>query len=92
MTKYTYDLELERVITRVKEKNYTKVMIQLPDGLKTRAQEIVDTIQKETGALVAIYPATCFGACDTPVGLDKIGVDLFVQWGHNRFRKKEGWG
>lgn len=88
----TYDLELERVIAKVKEKGYTKVMIQLPDGLKTRAKDIVDAIREETGAFVAIYPATCFGACDTPEGVDKLGIDLFVQWGHNRFNRVEGWG
>jgi 2-(3-amino-3-carboxypropyl)histidine synthase len=32
-----------------------------------------------------IWFGTCFGACDTPVGLEKIKpkIDLIVQFGHN---------
>lgn len=45
-----FDLELDRVLEKIKEKNYKNVMIQLPDGLKPRAQEIIDRIEEETGA------------------------------------------
>jgi diphthamide biosynthesis enzyme Dph1/Dph2-like protein len=86
-----YELELNKVIDRVRQNNYKTVMIQLPDGLKPRAKEIVDTIRNETGAEVIVWMASCYGACDLPFGLDQLKVDLFIQWGHNRFNRIEGW-
>jgi 2-(3-amino-3-carboxypropyl)histidine synthase len=86
-----YDLELDKVVEKIKEKKYKTVMIQLPDGLKPKAGEIVDTIREKTGAEVLIWMASCFGACDAPYGIDKLGVDLFIQWGHNKFNRVEGW-
>ncbi|HII17216.1 TPA: hypothetical protein HA361_04845 [Candidatus Woesearchaeota archaeon] len=88
----SYDLELEKAIACVKEKGYKTVLIQLPDGLKPRAKEIVDALRKETGAEVLVWLGACYGACDIPHGLSQLGVELLVQWGHNVFRKKStGW-
>ena len=92
MTQPTYVLELEKVTQRIKEKGHKMVMIQLPDGLKERANEIVDTIRKETGAEVVIWMSSCYGACDLPFGLNQLQIDMFIQWGHNRFNRVEGWG
>jgi len=87
----SYDLELGRVISRIEEKGHKRVMIQLPEGLKTSAKEIVDTIQEITGAEVIIWSGSCFGACDIPAGIEQLGIELYLQWGHNVFRKTEGW-
>lgn len=87
----SYDLELQKAIDKIKEKNYKLVMIQLPDGIKPEAKEIVDKIQGETDSKVIIWAGSCFGACDTPMGIEKLKVDLFLQWGHNFFNKIEGW-
>lgn len=81
----TYDLEIERVVKVVNEQKAKNVCIQLPDGLKDKAIEISNEIERKTGANVLIYMASCWGACDTPVGLETIGVDLLVQWGHSDF-------
>jgi 2-(3-amino-3-carboxypropyl)histidine synthase len=86
-----YDLELERVIERIRNNGYKTVMIQLPDGLKPHAKFIVDELRENTGVDVIIWMASCFGACDVPTGLQQLKVDLFVQWGHNRFNRVEGW-
>jgi len=83
-----YDLELNKVISRIKEKNHKRVLIQLADGLKPEAKAIVDEIKKETQAEVLIYSGTCFGACDLPLGLQQLNIDLVVQFGHNRFVKE----
>ena len=86
-----YELELDKLIKRIKEKKHKIVMIQLPDGLKPRAGEIVDTLRRETDAEAIVWMASCYGACDMPYGLESLNVDLFVQWGHNRFNRIEGW-
>ena len=87
-----FDLELEKVIAEVKAKKKKKVLIQLPDGLKTRAQEIVDRIEKETSASAFIWYSSCFGACDLPLGLETLGIDFLVGFGHNQYHYgRDGW-
>lgn len=81
-----YDIELEKVIERIKQDNAKMVCVQLPDGLKPRAKEIQDTIKKNTNADVIIWMGSCYGACDVPLQVERLGVDLLVQWGHSTWR------
>ena len=78
-----YDLELERAIKEIRKNNHKSVCIQLPDGLKLRATEIADYIEKNTNARVVIWLESCFGACD----ILPIDVDLLIQWGHSEWEK-----
>ena len=80
-----YDLELEKVINRIKEEKAKLVCIQLPDGLKSQADYIQKKIKEETKANVLIWLGTNFGACDVPHGLNKLNVDLLISFGHNLF-------
>lgn len=80
-----YNLELEKAISEIRKSKAKKVCIQLPDGLKPRAREIADELHDKTGAEILIWMGTCFGACDTPLGLERIGVDLLIQWGHTEW-------
>lgn len=90
MSLYTPDIE--KAVAEVKESKAKKVCIQLPDGMKPYAKEIADEIEKKTDAKVLIWLGSNFGACDIPLGLNMMGVDLLISWGHNRFHKKpEGW-
>ncbi|MBI3032935.1 diphthamide synthesis protein [Candidatus Woesearchaeota archaeon] len=82
----TYDLELNRVIEKIKETQAKTVCIQLPDGLKPRAEEIQDAIHAATSAELLIWEGSNYGACDFPLELSKIGVDLLVAWGHSEWR------
>ena len=77
-----YDLELERVIREIKKIKAKKVCIQLPDGLKDKAVEIVNFIEKNTSAECLIWLETCYGACDIP---QLKNVDLLIQFGHSNF-------
>lgn len=88
----TYDLEINNMIERIKEKNHKTVLLQLADGLKPQSKDIVDKIREETGAEVLVWFGSCFGACDTPLGLQQFEIDLIVHFGHNVFKKNpEGW-
>lgn len=78
-----YNLELSKAIKEIKKQKAKTVCIQLPDGLKPKAKEIADKIEKETNAKVLIWAGSCFGACDIPDLKDK--VDLLIQWGHSRW-------
>ena len=81
-----YALEIDRITDRINRLKAKKVCIQLPDGLKPKAEEIQKEIEKRTKATVLIWAGSCFGACDTPQGLEKLGVDLLVQFGHSEWR------
>ncbi len=79
-----YNLELNKAISSIKNSKAKRVCIQLPEGLKPKAKEIVDKLEKETSAKVVIWMGSCFGACDVPKLED---VDLLIQWGHSEFKK-----
>jgi len=77
-----YDLELNRVIKEIKKNEAKTVCIQLADGLKPKAKEIQEKIEKETNAVILIWADSCFGACDIP----KIDADLLIQFGHSEWK------
>ena len=77
-----YDLELGNVVKKIKAEKARVVCIQLPDGLKPKAAEIQDAIEKNTDARVIIWAGSCYGGCDIP-DLSKLRVDLLIQWGHS---------
>ncbi|MBR9691028.1 hypothetical protein GOV08_05075 [Candidatus Woesearchaeota archaeon] len=82
-----YNLELKKAINEIKKNNSKKILLQLPDGLKPKAKEIQEKIQKQTNTQVLIWAGSCFGACDVPNAQAKIlGVDLLIQWGHSKWR------
>ena len=85
-----YDTELDKALDRIRSTGARKVCIQLPDGMKTYAEEIVTKLEQE-GCQVMIWLGSNFGACDIPLGLNRMGIDLLLSWGHNRFHKQEGW-
>jgi 2-(3-amino-3-carboxypropyl)histidine synthase len=80
-----YDLELERVISEIKKAKAKLILLQFPDGLKPYATAVVDYLEDKTNAEFLIWLGTCFGACDTPLEVEKLKpkVDLIIQFGHN---------
>ena len=76
-----YDLELDKVVERIKKEKAKTVCVQLADGLKPRATEITDYLKRKTNAEIFIWMESCFGACDVP----ELDVDLLIQFGHNEF-------
>ncbi len=81
-----YNLELDKVIEAIKEKKYSKICLQLPDGLKIHAVEITDAIRKETDAEVLIWAGSNFGACDIPLEVERLGVDALFHFGHSKWQ------
>lgn len=78
-----YDLEMENVVDRINKEKANIVCIQLPDGLKPEAKLIQNEIESKTNAKVIIWAGSCFGACDIPSEVERLGVDLLVQFGHS---------
>lgn len=73
-------LELDKVIEYINKKKPNSVLIQLPDGLKPKAKEIVDILKAKTQSKIYTYLGTCYGSCDIPSNIE---VDMTIQWGHS---------
>ncbi|MBU3907220.1 MAG: diphthamide synthesis protein [Nanoarchaeota archaeon] len=84
-----YSLELNKVIANINNKKAKLVLLQFPDGLKSYATTIVDYLREKTGNKTEflIWLGSCYGACDVPVGLEKLKpkINLVVQFGHNSY-------
>lgn len=80
-----YDLDLDKAVKIIKKEKAKLVCIQLPDGLKPRATEIANYLEKNTDAKIVIWLNSNWGSCDLPLGLDSIKVDLLINFGHNSF-------
>ncbi len=80
-----YDLELDKIVGKIKKQKAKLVLLQFPDGLKPYATSVVDFLESKTNAKFLIWIGSCYGACDTPVlgkDLEK-KIDLVIQFGHN---------
>lgn len=82
------NLELDKAIAKIKQENAKLICVQLPDGLKPRADDIKHELESKTDAKVIFWAGSCFGACDIPLGLEKLGIDLIVQFGHSDWHPK----
>jgi len=79
-----YDLELDRVVSEIKTRKAGRVLLQLPDGMRPFASQLVKTIEESTGAKVFLSGDSCYGACDIALNQAKqLGVDLIVHYGHS---------
>lgn len=56
--------------------------MQVPEGLKKRAYQFAEDIEKQSGAEVLVVAEPCFGACDIPSSLFDM-VDAVVNVGHS---------
>ncbi len=66
------------------------IAIQIPEGLKTRALEIADKIEKVSGAQAVVFSDPCFGACDLADARAKqLGADLLLHFGHTKMLNSE---
>ncbi len=74
-----YDFELDYVKKQIHERKATKVLIQLPEGLKKYGKEILDELSTVCDPVLSADP--CFGACDI---VTMLGY-LTIHFGHSEF-------
>ena len=83
--KQLYHLELERVVEEIRRRGADRVLLQLPDGLRPLAFQMVKALRESTGAHVFLSGDSCYGACDLAVNQAReLSVDLIVHYGHSR--------
>lgn len=93
-----YDLEIEKIVKTIKKQKAKLVLLQFPDGLKPYSATIAEEIEnkanenrmEKTGEKVEclIWLGSCFGACDVPLQVEKLGIDLIIQFGHSAWKYK----
>ena len=76
-----YDLELDKAVKEINSINAKNVLIQLPDGLKPKATEIIEKLKEKTSANIFIWMQSCWGSCDYQ---EIKNIDLLIQFGHAR--------
>jgi len=82
----SFDLEENRLIEEVKKQKAKRVLIQLPNGLKSKGAYLSKLIEEQTGATVFISSKPCYGGCDLPICVAKaVKADLVVHYGHAPF-------
>lgn len=75
--------DIERVSGEIKKQGAKRVLIQVPEGLKTKALEIANKMEKE-GIITFICIETCYGACDLrDKEAEKLGCDMILHIGHS---------
>ena len=77
-----YDFEIDRINSEIKKRSAKTVLIQLPEGLKVHARELMDKIN----ARVIFSADPCFGACDLIVVPE---ADLTIHFGHTKFMEND---
>jgi 2-(3-amino-3-carboxypropyl)histidine synthase len=85
-----YDLQIDKVVNLISKQKAKKVLLQFPDGMKPYSTEISKEIEKRAGCNCFIWLDSCFGACDVPLEVEKLGIDLIIQFGHSSWNYKIG--
>jgi 2-(3-amino-3-carboxypropyl)histidine synthase len=83
--------DLKALARKIKATGARRVLLQAPEGLKTKVLGIADMIEKEgkRGAEVIVACDPCYGACDIADQEAKaLGCDLLVHIGHTELKLK----
>ncbi len=79
-----YRISLDELARTVREKNPTRLGLQLPEGLKPYALQLVSFFEGALKIPVFFSLAPCFGACDLRTGeFGLLGVELVLHFGHS---------
>lgn len=82
-----FDLEERRVRDEIVKRGVSRVLIQLPEGLRSEAVRI-SSIVEEAGALAIVSADPCYGACDLALNEALIlSADLIIHYGHSELER-----
>ena len=81
---------VQALINEIKNTGHRKVMLQLPEGLKTKSAEVAERLEG-AGVSVLLRNKPSYGACDlADKEAKQMGCDLLVHVGHNKFYRDFG--
>ena len=86
-----HDFELDELMERIRSNDNRLIALQVPEGLKMQALEMMDTIETETSAQVVLAADPCYGACDLVHDkMQLMGVELVAHMGHSQMNIDSG--
>ena len=86
-----HDFQLEDLVERIKENDHRLVALQVPEGLKMQALEMMDEIEDGSMAKVVLAADPCYGACDLVHDkMRMMGVELVAHMGHSAMNIDSG--
>ena len=86
-----HDFQLTELMERIQANDNRLVALQVPEGLKMQALEMMDTIETETSAKVILAADPCYGACDLVHDkMGMMGVELVAHMGHSQMNIDSG--
>ena len=86
-----HDFELDELIERIKSNDNRLVALQVPEGLKMQALDMMDAIEEETTAKIILAADPCYGACDLVHDkMQRMGVELVAHMGHSQMNIDSG--
>jgi 2-(3-amino-3-carboxypropyl)histidine synthase len=84
--KQLFDLELDRIVNEIKKRKAARILIQLPDGMKSIAFTISKELEEKTDSEIILSGGSCYGGCDLATNQAiNAAADLIVHFGHSRF-------
>ena len=86
-----HDFELDDLVERIKANDNRLVALQVPEGLKMQALEMMDSIEDKSDAKVILAADPCYGACDLVHDkMRMMGVELVAHMGHSQMNIDSG--
>ena len=86
-----HDFDLDDLVKRIKTNDNRLVALQVPEGLKMQALEMMDSIEDDSDAKVILAADPCYGACDLVHDkMRMMGVELVAHLGHSEMNIDSG--
>jgi 2-(3-amino-3-carboxypropyl)histidine synthase len=86
-----HDFQLDELVEKIRTGDHRLVALQLPEGLKIQALEMIDALESDTDAQIIIAADPCYGACDlVHHKMQMMGVDLVAHMGHSQMNIDSG--
>ena len=86
-----HDFQLDELVQRIKSNDNRLVALQVPEGLKMQALEMMDKIEDDSDAKVILAADPCYGACDLVHDkMRAMGVELVAHMGHSQMNIDSG--
>lgn len=81
-----YDFELDKISKNIAEVKPSKILVQLPNGMKKYYPIIRDFLEPKLDVEVCLSASPCYGGCDVSECEARIvGADLILHFGHTRY-------
>jgi 2-(3-amino-3-carboxypropyl)histidine synthase len=78
-----FRLEEQRIVDEVRKRSARRILLQMPEGLKSLGFKLAKLLEKETGAEVFVSGDPCYGACDLALyPRDRVEAELLIHIGH----------